>query len=525
MIPKTWTKPRLLCSALALAATTLPALADVVELRSADGTVDLSGEFVAFEDNVYVIRTVLGTIRISAERVRCAGAACPTFESAAADVALKGSETVGVGIMPLLVEGYAGLTDAEATIAATGTRNEILASFTADGGYGDDMGKVLVTPTTSADAFTGLLDNSAQIGMSSRRITPDEARALRDAGAGNMVDPDNERIVAIDSLVVITHPDNPVSTLSMDQLAGIYAGRIRDWSELGGTPGPINVIQLPDDSGTHGVFAEVVFQGGAGAGAGGTVAQDNNEAARLVNADPNAIAYVGYAFQRGAKPVTLVNQCGLTMTPDAFSARTEEYPLQRRLYLYKRADLDNERARAFMDYATSDDADMLIRKAGFIDLGVDARAQDADSPRAIQLAAAEVDPYERGLMNEMAAMMGQYERLSTTVRFRTGASKLDERGLVDLKRLSGFLETVPEGARVTFVGFTDDVGAFDANRDLSLDRASVALSEFRAIAGPAADRFELTATGFGEVAPSGCNDTDRGRAVNRRVEVWLQLPN
>lgn len=509
--------------AVALAGAALPASAETVTLKSADGTVDLTGEFVAFEDNAYVIRTALGELRLSAERVRCEGAACPSFETAAADVQFKGSDTVGLGVMPLLLEGYAGSMDAEATISATSIENEILAAMVGDGGFGDELGRYLVTSTTSGDAFDALLDKSAQIGMASRRIKPDEARALRDAGAGNMIAADQEHIVAVDSLVVVIHPDNPVRRLTMEELASVYSGQITNWSQLGGADVPIRIVDRPDGSGTRAVFAKAVFGDAAmPILPAAIVAADNNDAAAAVNGDPGAIGFVGYAFQRGAKALSLVNACGLTMTPDAFSARTEEYALQRRLYLYNRADTTDADTASFLDFVKSEGADALIRKAGFIDLGVERKPQSLEGDRARALLDPTADAYEGGVMREMLGVMVDYDRLSTTFRFRTGSSKLDERGRIDMARLADYLQDAPQGARVMFVGFTDDVGSFDANRALSRDRATQVMEELRAYAGDRLAGLDLAAEGFGEVAPSGCNTSDRGRAINRRVEVWLQ---
>ena len=64
--------------------------------------------------------------------------------------------------------------------------------------------------------------------MSLRRILPAEARALRAAGMGNMVSHDQEHIVAIDSVVIITHPSNPVKEITiagnlLDLFSGIAA--------------------------------------------------------------------------------------------------------------------------------------------------------------------------------------------------------------------------------------------------------------------------------------------------------------
>lgn len=520
---KRYLKSRSAISALALVAAVGAAQADQVKLLSADGTVNLTGDFVDFVDNSYVIRTALGELRLSAERVRCEGAACPTFETASADVSLKGSDAVGVGIMPLLLEGYAGFLDAEATITATEEDDQIIAAMVGDGGYGDELGSYLVTSARSTDGFEALLENTAQIAMAARRISPDEARALRGAGAGNMVSPSQEHIIAVDSLVVVTHPDNPVQSLTVEELRDIYEGKITNWSKVGGPDMEIRTVVRPFEADTRVVFNDVVFEGDeAPIIRNSVIAVNNTDAASAVNKVPGAIGYVGYAFQRGSKPVSIVNRCGLTMTPDAFSARTEEYAMQRRLYLYNRVDNTDETTSEFLQYAKSPAADAVIRKAGFIDLGVARQAQPLNGDRARMLLDPNADAYEGTVMREMLGTMVDYDRLSTTFRFRTGASKLDERGIVDMGRLAEYLEDLPAGSEVLFVGFTDDVGSFDANRNLSVERAQQVMDEMDAFAGRRLPNIEMAATGFGEVAPSGCNTTDRGRGINRRVEVWIK---
>ncbi|MFQ1702914.1 phosphate ABC transporter substrate-binding/OmpA family protein [Loktanella agnita] len=525
----TFSNKRNLVSALALSvAAFAPATggAGEVTLKSADGTVNLVGEFVAFSDNNYVIRTGLGDLRISATRVRCEGADCPDIGGTAeADVKISGSDAVGEGVMPLLLSGYAAFLGAEATQTATGTRGQFVTEMVGEEGFGDPMGAYLVSSTSSNDAFRTLLDNTTQIGMSDRRISPGEARALRDAGAGNMIDPSQENIIAVDSLVVIRHPDNPVDTLSMEDLRGIYSGQITNWAELGGNDAPIQVLDWPADSGTRGVFEEQLFgDTPPPLRASAIEVTDNNEMAALVNQNENAIGFVGYAFQRGAKPITLINECGLSMVPDAFSARTEEYALQRFLYLYNRAELDDQ-SRDFVEYAISDAADEVIAKAGFIDLGIDRRAQPLDGDRAKQLLNPNVDDFEGGVMRAMLSDMVEYDRLSTTFRFRTGSQRLDPRGQLNLERLAHYLESEPSGTKILFVGFTDDVGAFESNRELSVDRAAQVMSELQNYAGDRLGDIDMQVTGYGEIAPAACNSTENQRRINRRVEVWIQNPN
>jgi len=515
---------RALAVAGALVAPTFAFGADVT-LKSSDGTVNIVGEFLAFEENAYRIKTGLGELRISAERVRCEGEACPSFEDATADVVIAGSDTVGLGMMPLLLEGYAAFNDADSTVTATRVAGEIIAEFVGDQGFGDPMGSFLVSSTTSGDAFKKLLSKDTEIGMASRRIKPAEARALKGDGAGNMISPNQEHIVAVDSLVVIVNPDNPVQELTTQQVSDIFAGKITNWKELGGDDAEIALFDRQDGSGTRSVFQSKVNNGEeVGVVASATVMNDNTAMAAAVNADPNGIGFVSYAFQRGAKALPLVNECGIRMTPDAFSARTEEYALQRRLYLYNRDDAVSDATKSFLDFAKSTDADNVIQKSGFISLGIDKVAQSGDSNRALALKAANVDAYEGSVVADMLGQMEDYDRLSSTFRFRSGSSRLDERARLDMARLTDFLEQSPDGTEVMFVGFTDDVGAFDSNRELSQRRANRVISQLAEAAGDRLGDVKLASTGYGEVAPSACNSNENGRGINRRVEVWISVP-
>lgn len=497
-------------------------LSGEVALKSSDGTVNIVGEFVDFAEDHYIVRTALGDLRIAASRVRCEGADCPTFDTASADVTLAGSDTVGLGMMPLLMSGFASHLDAEASVVATSNEGELITTLVGDGGFGDEMGSYLVTSTTSGDAFKTLMSGTADIGMASRRIKPAEARELKADGAGNMISPDQEHIVAVDSLVVITHPNNPVKTLTMEQLRAVYSGSITNWSQLGGEDKEITVVGRQETSGTNAVFKNGVFgETGLDIKNDVIVAKDNNEVAALVNGDEGALGYVGYAFQRGAKPLTLVNDCGIAMTPDAFSAKTEEYALQRRLYLYNRADM-TEAANDFLDYAVSKDADGVIAKSGFINLGVKTREQTMEGDRARALLDPSVDAFEGGVMREMLSEMVDYDRLSTTFRFRTGSSRMDERAVIDLARLVDFLKDQPQDTKVRFVGFTDSVGAFESNRTLSRGRAGEVLKAVAEAGAGQLDHISMDFSGYGEIAPSACNIDENGRGINRRVEVWIE---
>jgi len=495
-----------------------------VTLKSSDGTVNIVGEFIEFKDDNYVVRTALGDLRVSASRVRCEGADCPTFDTTKSDVTFIGSYTVGLGIMPLLLSGYAAHLDAEINIENTQTEDEFLAGFISENGYGEEIGSFLVTSMASGAGFAkfaSFASTDSAITMASRRIKPKEARALRDAGKGNMISVGQEHIIAIDSLVVIVNPENGLESISITDLQSIFSGAITNWNQLGGADLPIQVIAHHEESGTRSVFDGRIFGKDKPATPESTVIGESNSAiAAMVNEQPGAIGYVGQAFTRGAKALSLVNECGITTSPDPFSVKTEEYDLERRLFLYNAKNPD-AKIKDFIEFATSPEADGVIEKSGFISLGVSRREQSMTSHRANALLSAEVDAFESNVIREMLSEMVKSDRLSSTFRFRSGSSRLDERGALEMERLAGYLKELPEGTNVTMVGFTDDVGAFVPNRKLSIARAQQVVDLIKHTAADQLAHINFSAIGFGEISPSGCNTSIKGRGINRRVEVWI----
>lgn len=515
------------------------AFAQEVVLTSNDGLFSARGEFVKFENNIYTIKTVIGNIEVDAATVSCEGEACvvpevevlameasvPTAPAAAeaapaSSVVFAGSDTVGDELMPLLLAGYGANFNAAVEVTSSGVGVKTI-DIVADEGYGDKVGTFTVFSQTSSAAFPALLDKTAEFGMASRRIKRDEARALAQDGAGSMVALEQEHIIAVDSLVVIVNPENPVHTLTLDNLAAIYRGDIGNWSELGGPDLPIIAYTRPDGSGTRATFEANVF-GATGQALQATVANSNEDLQQQVISNPGALGYVGYAFVNDAQPVSLISSCGIESAANAFSAKTEEYPMQRRLYLYTRQDNTTEEGRQFLQYAMSSTADGVIDKAGYISLGIERISQDLARARAQQVMENTASAYELNLMREMVLGMYERDRLSSTFRFATGSNRLDRISSLDLDRLIEYLQNQPEGTKISLVGFTDSDGAFSANLALSKRRAEQVLVELQSRANGTLDHISFETQGFGELAPTDCNSSSDGKRLNRRVEVWIK---
>lgn len=514
-----------------------------VTLTSFDGNLKFVGDLVEVTNGKYVIKTNLGELRVSASTVKCEGPACPTIGSEIIEVdstdgadtaaqddtpieisfTISGPDLIGAKMMPLLISGYAASKGAVVEVTDSADGDGKVASLISDGGNGARMGSYLIASASSQNAIQGLGNGQSQIAMSARHALPAEVTSFAVAGAGDLVSAEQEHLIALDNLVIVTHPDNSLDQISMQTLGAIYSGIITDWSQVGAQSGPIKVISQEAGSDSRTFFDDRVFEGrGTASGSNQAVAGSAADVADMIKNDPSAIGYVSYANLDGLKPLSLVSECGITSSPDAFSAKTEEYSLGRRLYLYNRADNLNADAKQILDFATSEDADALIAQAGLVNLDVARRVQSPADARVAALRSANLPAAEARVANEMLAAIGKYDRLSTTFRFGTGSARLDEKARGELPRLVQYLKDLPAGSDVVLVGFADSVGAFGRNQSLSATRANQARGEVEAAArNGELNGLNIKVMGFGEIAPSSCNDTEDGRALNRRVEIWV----
>ena len=505
-----------------LALLPLSATAEPVTLLADDGGATIMGELVEFDGTFYTIETSIGVMRLSASRVSCEGVSCPVIEIGDIDVRITGSDTVGEGLMPLLIAGYANHLAAEAEAVTGNDAEQVVYHLTADGGFGDPIGAYLVTSHTSDVGFEALLSGNAEVAVSTRRIHPDEARALRDNGGGNMVGFGQEHVIAVDSLLIAVHPSNPVDSISIEDLAKVYLGQITNWSEIGGADLAINVYSRDQDSGTWEYFEEHVIHGQAVDSTNWVMEHADEDTARAINADVAAIGYLGQAFQRGTKALNIISSCGIRSFPDAFSAKTEDYPLERRIYAYNRNDTTSDELAEFLEYAVSAESDGVISKSGFINLAVTRTTQAQAEGRMQDVLKSVNDPFELLLMRDMVLEMIEWDRLSSTFRFSAGSTRLDNKAELDMIRLINYLERLPEGTQVSTVGFTDSDGNFAGNQNLSESRASEVLIAIREHADNRIDHIVFSTLGFGELSPAACNDNADGKRVNRRVEIWIR---
>lgn len=445
-------------------------------------------------------------------------------EGAAEAFVIQGSNTIGARLMPALVEAFAASIQAKAITLVGSQPEEVEIRLQAE--TGGTLASIRVHSHGSGTAVPGLISSQAQLGMLSRPIDGKEVDALKAAGFPDLRGTPNEHVLALDGVLVLSAPSNPVKSLSMDQVAGIFSGAVTDWAAVGGQPGRIQVYARDDKSGTFDTFNSLVLKPRkAILAADARRFESSEELSDSVARDANGIGFVGFAYLRNAKALEIANDCGITYGPTVFNVKTEQYPLSRRLFVYETNVPEGSVAARLLEFVSSPAAQEVVRAEGFVDQSIELLD---DRDQVMRLAdgliglEADIDPV---VLRELAHGLKHSARMSTTLMFGLSSAKLDSKAEEDVVRIADFireLRTSDASKSLILAGFTDSVGDFFTNRALSQARAEQIRGTLLNALGTDVPATAIVARGYSKLLPTSCNTTKEGRNRNRRVEVWLK---
>lgn len=408
-------------------------------------------------------------------------------------VCLSGSNTVGQKLAPALAKAWATQQGWRLAGESTPALDERRLDFTTP--QGTLIVDVLAHGTSTG--FAALRDGDCDLWMASRAVKPEEIEGARLLGP--LYEKGLEHVIALDGLSVIVHPGNRVSALAVEQVRGLFSGRLRDWSQVGGAPGPVVLHARDDRSGTFDTFKSLVL-GDAALSPAAARYESTEQLAAAVAADPRAIGFVGLAGVGRAKALALSERGTVPKAPSALSVATEDYVLARRLFLYS-AGRPRAEVQALIDFALGPSGQQVVADVGFV-------PQDI---RALEQPVPEHPEYR--------ALVDGARRLSLNFRFGEGAAVLDNKAVEDIERLARFMAgPAHAGHEVLLIGFADrsETTPYLA-LSLSNDRVDLVAAELRAKGLRVARQ-----RGLGQIAPVASNDTLQGRLRNRRVEVWVR---
>ena len=205
-------------------------------------------------------------------------------------------------------------------------------------------------PTGSGSGIKAVQEGRCDIGLSSRDLKAEE----KEAGLMGTV-------LAYDGIAIIVNPENPVSALSLETIARIYTGEIKNWSEVGGNDAEIVLIGREAGSGTRNGFESITDTEDAC-----KYRQEltsTGDVITTVSQNPGAIGYASVASVKNTVKAVTVN--GVAATEE--NIKNGSYVVQRPFVLVTKADTElSESAQKFFDYITSSEVNEIISAAGVV---------------------------------------------------------------------------------------------------------------------------------------------------------------
>lgn len=209
---------------------------------------------------------------------------------------------------------------------------------------------VTYNPTGSGSGIAAVMEGRCDIGLSSRDLKEEEkAKGL------------TETVLAYDGIAVIVNPENPVSDLTLEEIAKIYTGEITNWKDVGGDDAEIVRIGREAGSGTRDGF-EAITQTAEKCEYRQELTSTGDVIATVAG-NPAAIGYASLASVKDSVKALMVDG----VAPSEATIKDGSYSVQRNFVLVTKTDgALSDAAQKFFDYITSADASKVIQNAGAV---------------------------------------------------------------------------------------------------------------------------------------------------------------
>ncbi len=226
---------------------------------------------------------------------------------------------------------------------------------------------IAVTGGGSGTGFSSLISGTCDVAMASRSIKDKEIVLAKAKG----INP-NEVKVALDGLAVVVNPGNPISKLTLSQLADIFTGRVTNWKEVGGKDEKIVILSREVNSGTHVYFKEHVLRkndpNSKEEFASTALMLSSSQAiADEVAGNPAAIGYYGMGYiSKKQKPLSLAkDEKSEYETPTIENVINGKYPISRPLFLYTNG-ISVGLVKKFVDFTLSKEGQDIVLATAFV---------------------------------------------------------------------------------------------------------------------------------------------------------------
>jgi len=223
--------------------------------------------------------------------------------------------------------------------------------------------------------IAALINGTADIANSSRHIEPEEEAAVAEHSGSKP----REFLVGFDALSIYVHKDNPITSISLEELHEIYAegGKIDRWSQLGITNIPrartdrIIRVSRQNNSGTYHYFREVVCGKKGDFKLGSLDMNGSKDVVELVSHTPGAIGYSGLGYNtRNVKMIPVSRKKGeKAVLPSIETTLDKSYPISRPMFMYTPGE-PPAHVRRYIDWILSPAGQKIVELTGYIPLNL-----------------------------------------------------------------------------------------------------------------------------------------------------------
>jgi len=211
---------------------------------------------------------------------------------------------------------------------------------------------VVVSGGGTAAGFDALFDKSADVVTASRKIIDKE---IQTAAVAGMTPAELE--ISRSCVAIITHPENGLRQVTLDQLRKILSGDLNRWKELGGPDEPIIVLTAEHVSGTSMFIREVVMQNDYFSSDSKVRARYHDIIREVAARRPWAIAYCGMADAERASQKGTVKILGIqkddqasAVLPSESTLRDGSYPIIQPFFFYWNGAARSLLVQKFIDF-------------------------------------------------------------------------------------------------------------------------------------------------------------------------------
>jgi len=226
---------------------------------------------------------------------------------------------------------------------------------------------VAVSGGGSGTGIAALINGTVDIANASRAMKDKEIEQASDGGHEPV-----QHVVGFDALAVYLHADNPLTSLSIEQLAQIYGdgGSYTKWTDLGvEVPGckdqTLVVVSRQNNSGTYAYFRKTIL-GKGDFRLGTRDMHGSKDVVDLVENTPCAIGYSGLAYATEHLKLACISQQtgGECTNPSVETASDGSYPIARPLFMYTSGEPVGY-VGEYLNWIKSDAGQCIIQAKGY----------------------------------------------------------------------------------------------------------------------------------------------------------------